>query len=43
MAWHESLSAGRWHDLSLAEQLGNVGAPAARDRARAREEFCRVF
>ncbi|MFZ1805141.1 MAG: hypothetical protein WAU05_14530 [Nitrospira sp.] len=27
---HEQLAAGRWHTLSLMEQLGNVGSDVAR-------------
>jgi hypothetical protein len=27
---HRELAAGRWHDLSLAEQLGNVGSEVSR-------------
>jgi hypothetical protein len=27
---HVGLAAGRWHELSLAEQLGNVGAEVGR-------------
>ncbi len=37
MPFHRQLSAGRWHSLSLAEQLANVGSEV--DRAiRAFEE-----
>ena len=28
--FHEQLSAGRWHSLSLIEQLANVGSDVAR-------------
>lgn len=31
---HAGLAAGRWHQLSLAEQLGNVGAEVGRMRRR---------
>lgn len=27
---HRDLAAGRWHDLSLAEQFGNVGSEISR-------------
>lgn len=27
---HQDLAAGRWHELSLAEQLGNVGSEVSR-------------
>ena len=27
---HRELAAGRWHELSLAEQLGNVGSEISR-------------
>ena len=27
---HRDLAAGRWHELSLAEQLGNVGSEISR-------------
>lgn len=30
MAYHQHLAAGRWHTLSLAEQLGNVGSEVDR-------------
>lgn len=33
---HAGLSAGRWHELSLCEQLGNVGSEVSR-ALRARE------
>jgi hypothetical protein len=29
-AQHQSLAAGRWQTLSLAEQLGNVGSEVGR-------------
>lgn len=29
-ALHRDLAAGRWHELSLAEQLGNVGSEVSR-------------
>jgi hypothetical protein len=29
-AWHRELAAGRWVELSLAEQLGNVGSEVSR-------------
>lgn len=31
---HAGLATGRWHQLSLAEQLGNVGAEVGRMRRR---------
>jgi hypothetical protein len=31
---HAGLAAGRWHQLSLAEQLANVGAEVGRMRRR---------
>ena len=31
---HTGLAAGRWHELSLAEQLANVGAEVGRARRR---------
>lgn len=38
-AQHESLAAGRWFTLSLAEQLGNVGSEISRAiRARGDEK-----
>ncbi len=27
---HRDLAGGRWHDLSLAEQLGNIGSEVSR-------------
>ncbi len=36
MALHSDLAAGRWRTLSLAEQLGNIGAEVGR-AIRARE------
>jgi hypothetical protein len=33
-AHHAGLAAGRWHQLSLAEQLANVGAEVGRMRRR---------
>lgn len=36
---HRELAAGRWHQLSLVEQLGNVGAEVGRmRRAHGRNE-----
>jgi hypothetical protein len=32
---HAGLAAGRWHELSLAEQLANVGAEVGRMRRHA--------
>jgi hypothetical protein len=32
MAGHVSLAAGRWHGMSLAEQLANVGSEVSRAR-----------
>ena|SRR3989338_9966490 len=29
---HETLAAGRWHTMTLAEQLGNVGSEVSRAR-----------
>lgn len=29
---HSSLAGGRWHTLSLAEQLGNIGSEVSRAR-----------
>lgn len=29
---HQELAAGRWHTLSLAEQLGNIGSEISRAR-----------
>jgi hypothetical protein len=47
---HPSLAAGRWHTLSLAEQLGNVGSEISRAlRWRSRNPdlawgaFCRAL
>ena len=36
-ALHSSLAAGRWHTLTLAEQLGNVGSDVGR-AIRAKEQ-----
>src|SRR6266498_1249413 len=36
MTFHESLAAGRWNELTLAEQLANVGSEVER-AIRARE------
>lgn len=30
MTWHSSLTAGRWQDLSMSEQLGNIGSEVSR-------------
>src|SRR3990167_9274044 len=36
---HPGLAAGRWHTLSLAEQMGNIGSEVGRDRRwRGREK-----
>jgi len=36
---HQSLAAGRWFELSLAEQLGNIGSEVSRAiRARGDEK-----
>jgi len=47
MVHHESLSAGRWHTLSLAEQLGNVGSEVDRavraSSANDEDRFERAF
>jgi len=43
---HRDLAAGRWHVLSLAEQLGNVGSEVSRAirwRSRNRELAERAF
>ena len=29
---HKELAAGRWHQLSLAEQMGNIGSEVSRAR-----------
>lgn len=40
--YHPSLAAGRWHTLTLAEQLGNVGSEYERAlRAKATEDNSR--
>lgn len=46
---HEQLAAGRWHTLSLMEQLANVGSDVARaarwyekDRQRCEQAFDRA-
>lgn len=41
---HRDLAAGRWNDLSLAEQLANVGSEVSRAlnwRRKGNEEFSR--
>jgi hypothetical protein len=39
MAYHSSLSNGRWHKLTLHEQLGNIGSEVGRAlRARSARE-----
>src|SRR3989344_9141680 len=47
---HKNLAAGRWHTLSLAEQLGNIGSdvgragrPQGQDDARFRGAVDRAF
>ena len=47
---HEQLAAGRWHSLSLMEQLGNVGRGVARaawwygkDQQRSQQAFERAL
>ncbi len=47
---HEQLAAGRWHSLSLMEQLGNVGSDVARaawwygkDQQRCQQAFERAL
>jgi hypothetical protein len=47
---HEQLAAGRWHTLSLVEQLANVGSDMARaarwygkDQQRSRQAFERAL
>ena len=37
-ALHQSLAAGRWFELSLAEQLGNVGSEVGRALARQKKD-----
>lgn len=39
---HVSLAAGRWHSLTLFEQLGNVGSEVGRT-ARARQKDAQTF
>lgn len=39
---HPGLAAGRWHRMSLAEQLGNIGSEVGR-AARWREKDPRLF
>jgi hypothetical protein len=49
--YHPTLAAGRWHTLSLAEQLGNVGseyeralrAKATEDESRFEHAFARML
>lgn len=50
MVYHQELSSGRWAELSLAEQLGNVGSEVNRminwrdrDRAIADRAFERML
>lgn len=38
MTWHTSLAAGRWHTLTLAEQLGNIGSEVGRTLAVNRKD-----
>jgi hypothetical protein len=40
---HPGLAAGRWQDLSLAEQLANVGAEVGRMRRRGAPERSAAF
>lgn len=47
---HEHLAAGRWHSLSLVEQLANVGSDVARtarwygkDQQRCEQAFMRAL
>ncbi|MEW6610350.1 MAG: hypothetical protein AB1352_01815 [Patescibacteria group bacterium] len=40
---HTDLAAGRWHTLSLAEQLGNIGSEAGRSLARWQEHDTERF
>ena len=35
---HKNLAAGRWHELSLAEQLGNIGSEVFRASRHERDE-----
>ncbi len=50
-AHHPTLAAGRWHTLTLAEQLGNVGSEyeraqrwkASNDKARFELAFARML
>jgi len=42
-ALHADLAAGRWHTLTLSEQLGNVGSDVGRGiRAKARHDDVRL-
>ena len=41
---HSDLAAGRWHEMNLAEQLGNVGSEVSRAlRARSGGNTERMF
>ena len=41
---HPGLAGGRWHELTLAEQLGNIGSEVSRAcNARARGNNDRMF
>ena len=40
---HPGLASGRWAQLSLAEQLANVGAEVGRMRSRRTEDRARPF
>ena len=42
-ALHTNLAAGRWHTLTLAEQLGNIGSDVGRAiRAKAQRDDVRL-
>jgi len=42
-ALHANLAAGRWHTLTLAEQLGNIGSDVGRAiRAKAQRDDVRL-
>lgn len=47
---HKDLAAGRWYELSLAEQLGNIGSEISRakkwqdkDKTLSQNAFVRAF
>ena len=35
---HKTLAAGRWHELSLAQQLGNIGSEVLRAARREKKD-----